>query len=207
MEPKTTSRIERKKEETQKKIITTAVNLFKQYGLEAVTMEQIADVADIAKGTLYNYYPSKEAIINAFLQLTFKERNEDRLAQLRGLADTRTRLMHLFSLLIEGVQAQKEVFEVYMVYRMKQVLSFRPVEEERSGLTLLLQEIITLGRQSRELRSDLPETLLEELAEFALIAAIKPLYLAHETFNPHQSIQQCVDIFMNGAKANNSTEK
>ena len=74
------------------RIIAGAVGLFNQYGFDSVTMEQIAETVDIAKGTLYNYYPSKEAIINAFIQHTFQERNDDRISQLRQLPDTRTRL-------------------------------------------------------------------------------------------------------------------
>lgn len=202
MRSKPESRIERKKEETQNKIITAAVGLFHQYGLEAVTMEQIADEADIAKGTLYHYFPFKEAILNAFLQRTFRERSDDRLSQLRGLPDTRSRLIRVFHILLEGVQSQKEIFEAFMVYRMKQVLSLRPVAEaEQSGLSLLFQEIIDLGRQNQELRAGLPDELIEDLFVFALIEAIKPFYLETENFDLDRSIEQCVDLFLNGVKA------
>jgi AcrR family transcriptional regulator len=201
MEQIPTSRIDRKKEDTQNKIIMVSVELFNQLGLETVTMEQIAETADIAKGTLYNYFSSKEAIINAYLQRTFQDRNEDHIAKLRLLPDTRSRLTHVFSVLIEGVQRQKQIFEAFMVYRMKRVLSFHPVEEgEQTGLTLLIHEIIRLGQQNHELRTDLPETLLEGLFEFALIEAIKPFYLQPEGFDQEQSIKQSVDIFLSGAK-------
>lgn len=202
MELKSDSRMERKKEETHNRIITAAVGLFNQRGLEAVTMEQIAEAADIAKGTLYNYFPAKEAIISAYLQRSFAERNDDRLSRLRQLPDTRARLTHVFRFLLEGVQAQKEVFEAFMVYRMKQVISFRPTPEgEQTGLTGLAREIISLGQQSGELRGDLPAKLLEELFEFALIETIKPFFLQPEDFDLEKSIANCVDLFINGAKA------
>jgi AcrR family transcriptional regulator len=195
------SRMDRKKEATQNKIISVAVRLFNQNGLEPVTMEQIAEAADIAKGTLYNYYPSKEAIINGYIQKTFRERNDERVKTFHQLADTRSRVTWIFGLLIEGVQAQKQIFEAFMVYRMKQVISFRPIEGEQSGLSLLIHEIIKLGQQNQELRSDVADDVLEGLFEFAIIAAIKPFYLDAEHFNPRRSIEQCVDVFMNGAKA------
>lgn len=201
MEIKSAGRVERKKEETHNRIINVAVDLFHQQGLDATTMEQIAEVADVAKGTLYHYFPSKEAIINAFLQRSFRERNGDRIAQLRALPDTRARLVHVFTLLVDGVRAQKEIFERYMVYRMKQVLSFRPEEGERSGLLALAQEIIRLGQAGGDLRSDLPEEMLEDLFEFALIEAFKPFYLKPETYDARASIERCVDLFINGAKA------
>jgi AcrR family transcriptional regulator len=194
-------RIDRKKEDTQNKIIAVAVSLFNLSGVESVTMEQIADAVDIAKGTLYNYFPSKEAIIDKYLQRTFQDRNEDRIARLRQLPDTRTRLTAVFSLLIEGVQRQKQIFEAFMVYRMKKVISFHPIDEgEQTGLSLLIHEIIKLGQQNMELRSDLPDTLLEGLFEFALIEAIKPLYLHPGKFDQDQSIKQSVDLFLRGAQ-------
>jgi AcrR family transcriptional regulator len=41
----------------------TAFELFESQGYDAVSMEQIADEADVAKATLYNYFPVKEALI------------------------------------------------------------------------------------------------------------------------------------------------
>lgn len=201
MNPQTSTRMERKKEETYNKIISTAVQLFHAQGLQAVTMEQIAAEADIAKGTLYNYFPSKEAIIAMFLQRRFQEYNPDRLAQLRQLPDTRARLTRVFGVLVEGVRAQKEIFEAFWIYRMKQVISFRPVEGERSGLYELVHEIIRLGQQGGDLRSDLPDDLLEGLFEFAFIEAVKPFFLEPERFDASQSIERSVDLFLNGAKA------
>jgi len=60
------------------------------------------------------------------------------LAQIRQLSDTRARLTYAFGLLIDGVQAQKEIFEAFWVYRMKLVISLRPIEAERSGLDALI---------------------------------------------------------------------
>jgi len=194
-------RMERKKEETANRIIDTAIALFDQYGLDAVTMEQIARVADVAKGTLYNYFPAKEAIIAAYMQRTFMQRNPQRLTDLRTLPDTRARLKAIFSVLIEGVRSKKEIFEAFMVYRMKQVISFQPDESKRSGLGRLSSEIVRMGLESGELRSDLPAECLEDLFDFALIEAIKPLYTRPETFDPQHSIDQSVDLFLNGAKA------
>ena len=201
MESKSTGRMDRKKALTQKKIIAAAVKLFNRHGLEAVSMEQIAEEVDIARGTLYNYFPSKELIVNAYLQETFRDRNEDRLAELQKLPDTRARLTWLLTVLVQGVQAQKQIFEAFMVYRMKQVISFRPPVDAPSGLSVLVREIIRLGQENHELRSDLPVEMLEELFEFVLIEAIKPGYLEPEAFDPHRSINQCVDLFINGAKA------
>lgn len=199
MEQKAQSRTERKKEETQKRIIATAIELFNKNGIDAVTMEQIAETVDIAKGTLYNYFGSKEELINAFIQHTFQDRNPDRIDQLRLQPDTRTRLQKVFAILVEGVKNQKEIFETFMVYRMKRVISFKPVDVEESGLSALIQAIIEMGQQSGELRTDLPEEYLAGLFEYSLIAAIRPLYIDPETYDQEKSVNQSVELFLHGA--------
>jgi len=61
------SRRERKKEEIRKRIVETAISLFARHGLANVTVDHIADVADIGKGTIYNYFETKEDIVVAYM--------------------------------------------------------------------------------------------------------------------------------------------
>ena len=75
-----------------------------------------------------------------------------------------------------------------------------PAESEKNRLSLLVHEVIALGQQSHELRSDLDEDLLAGLFEYALIAAIKPFYLQPEAYDQDKSIQQSIDLFLNGKK-------
>ena len=63
----TSSRRERKKQVIRSGIIDSAIELFSTRGIEAVTVEEIADHADIGKGTVYNYFQTKEDIVVAFI--------------------------------------------------------------------------------------------------------------------------------------------
>ena len=60
----TVGRRERKKEETKRKIFEAAVKLFTDKGFSATTVDEIAEAADVAKGTFFNYFPRKEAIVH-----------------------------------------------------------------------------------------------------------------------------------------------
>lgn len=57
------SRRARKLQKTIDQIGIAAWELFEARGFDAVTMEAIAEAADVAKGTLYKYFPVKEALI------------------------------------------------------------------------------------------------------------------------------------------------
>jgi AcrR family transcriptional regulator len=195
-----TNRSERKKEETKQKIISIAVNLFREHSFEATTMEQIAEEVDIAKGTLYNYFSSKEAILSEYVQRSFKEQQGGRVLDLRMLPDTRSRLTFILTKLIERVEAQQDIFEMYLAYRVREVVSLRPNPQEgvKSGFALLSREIIQLGQESGEVRSDLPSDMMADLFEFVFVEVAKRFYLEPDTFNARDAIEQGVSLFMNG---------
>lgn len=195
------SRMERKKEETKQKIIGIAMPLFIQHGVDAVTMEQIAEEADVAKGTLYNYFPVREAIIDEYIKRGFSERNLERVQRLRKLADTRTRMIEILSELMQGVQAQREIFEKYFVYRIQHMIALRQNESEQSGLYLLEAELIALGQENGEIRKDLPFDILTGLFEFVFVKVAQQFYKDPDKFKPRKVIEQCVDLFMDGVRA------
>lgn len=53
-------------EATPSLILRTALAFFRERGVEAVTMREIAKSADIALGAAYYYFPAKEAIVQAY---------------------------------------------------------------------------------------------------------------------------------------------
>lgn len=65
--PKPEGRRARKKRETRERILQVAAQMFAEHGFEAVTVESLADAADISKPTLFNYFPSKMAILQALV--------------------------------------------------------------------------------------------------------------------------------------------
>jgi AcrR family transcriptional regulator len=62
-----TSRRERKKDAARAQIIASAIELFSTHGFDAVTVDRIAEAADVGKGTVYNYFVAKEDIVVAFI--------------------------------------------------------------------------------------------------------------------------------------------
>ena len=61
------SRRERKKIAVRSLILSTAIDLFSRRGIDAVTIDEIAAAADVGKGTIYNYFATKEDIVVAFM--------------------------------------------------------------------------------------------------------------------------------------------
>lgn len=62
-------RKEREKEHRREEIVRAATKVFFERGLQSATMDEIAEVAEVSKGTLYLYYKSKEDLYLAVMNI------------------------------------------------------------------------------------------------------------------------------------------
>jgi len=63
-----TGRRERRRQETRERLFEAAVRLLSEREFEAVTVEAITEAADVGKGTFFNYFANKEAVISYFFE-------------------------------------------------------------------------------------------------------------------------------------------
>lgn len=54
---------ERKKVATMRRVQQTALELFDRHGYEAVTVEQVADAAEVSASSVYRYFSTKERLV------------------------------------------------------------------------------------------------------------------------------------------------
>src|SRR5258708_1402751 len=81
-----------KGEQTRRHIFETALVLFREKGFDATTMQQIAERADVVKSAAYYYFPSKEAIIQAYYETI--QADQERICEqvFRQKRDLQTRI-------------------------------------------------------------------------------------------------------------------
>lgn len=201
---KTITRTERKKGATKKRIISVAMDLFSKQGFEQTTVEQIAEEADIAKGTIYNHFPVKEAIICEHVQRIIREQGPEVLSQIRQLPDTRSRLITVLRKSMDwmNVNLNNDIYEKYFIYRMQTIVYSIKDQSLRSGVSGVLEEILELGKEAGEIRQDVSSVVLaghlETIASFTAIGWVtRP-----ECFAINEAIEMNVDIFLNGVKRN-----
>src|SRR5436305_4375016 len=70
-------RVERRKARTRAALLAAARALFASRGMEQTTIAEIAEQADVATGSFYNYFATKEQLLEALL--------EDELSRQRDL--------------------------------------------------------------------------------------------------------------------------
>jgi len=97
-----------KGEQTRLLIFNTALELFRENGFDATTMQEVAARAGIAKSAAYYYFPSKEAIIQAYYETIENQQEQlcaDFFAQTSDLKKRlHTAMLSKFSCLGKGTE-------------------------------------------------------------------------------------------------------
>ena len=68
--------MERKKNQTKKKIVSAAWRLFYEQGYENTTVDDIVELSGTSKGSFYHYFEGKDALLSS-LSILFDEKYEE----------------------------------------------------------------------------------------------------------------------------------
>ncbi len=169
------SRREDNKRVRRQRIFEAAMELFMRQGFEATTVEEIAMVADIAKGTFFNYFATKEAVLGHMAH----SQVERLRAALAARADFAVMSAHqqirtIYQALAAGIEGRSELIRVLAA----ETLLRSPALDEHQGLVranldVLLGEAVQRGQEKGELRGDIPASELgRHLRNIYFLAAL-----------------------------------
>jgi AcrR family transcriptional regulator len=156
-------RRERKKEETRRRITLAALELFHEKGFEATTVDEITERADVAKGTFFNYFPKKEAVLEA-LSEEWMERAEEHAVHHGDTASER--ILAVFGGVAEAYGQDRNLARMLVRVSMERMVCPEP-DESRVGLYQLVVGAIRDGQARGEFRLD-----LDPDAVFGVVASV-----------------------------------
>ena len=200
MEQTALKRTERKKEATRKKIISTAIELFNSQGYDQTTVEQIAEEADVARGTIFNHFPVKEAMILGYVHRGLNDVAPKIVKEVEKLPDTRAQLVALFRLANEWLEnnLNEDVTKRYMSYMNQTMLDTARNKELQSGYGEILKRIIGTGQVQGEIRRDIQAGTLANYLDWQ-ITLVMMGWLSHPGKSLLEMIEKMTDLFLNGA--------
>ena len=94
-------------------ILAAARSLLEQRGPEAMTMEEIAAAAGVAKGTVYLYFQSKDHLIQALIARVGENIIHDVEASLEAPGTPPEKLIRMVSVLLEYLNRGRLLFPIY----------------------------------------------------------------------------------------------
>lgn len=134
--------------EKYKKVLEAAEKLFNRFGIHKTAVDEIAKLARVAKGTIYNNFGSKEGLIRELLRAQVKKFEEKAQAQLKSLKDP---AMRLRAVLMERLH----------IFLNTPFLSDTMLNKENNDIKQVIKELDdrTKGMISAELDSSLAKTI------------------------------------------------
>lgn len=190
MEP---TRRARKRLDQLDQMAAAAWSLFEEHGFDAVTMEQIALAADVAKGTLYNHFSSKEALLAHHFHRQLAQdahRLRDDFAAQRGIA---AQLRFYLRASAGWMAGHRNYLPHYLRYRFVNLGS-----GERSGTDELLLAVFEHACAAGELRTGLPPVRLMSLFRFMTLSATMQWLLTPD-LDLAAEYERMLDVFLHGA--------
>ncbi len=196
------SQRQRRIERRRREIIAAAAQIFAQKGYANTTTKELADAADMAEGTLYNYFDGKREIllailnemcvpIDALLQNAQVPKTPEDFVRIveNGLGIFVAQLDFTRTLLTE-IWVDDVVLNDFVIQRLQHI-----------GETV--RDFIARGIEGGNFRPlDIETTTLMVLGTFLalifpIVRGIKPIPTAEER---HKMAQEAVDLLLNGLR-------
>lgn len=202
IETTSTTRKERRIAARKAQILDAAATVFSQKGYENATTKEIADVADVSEGTLYNYFQNKQQLligvahlyadeVLADIESIQVEHFEDMMAQLTANRFRRGRERRLFILFLHESRQNPDVHRYYVEEAIHRIID---VTEKR------IAALIEAGKM-RPINPIVAGRMI--CATIMGFAALFELGVSIPDSTPEQLGQEITSIFVNGLRNHN----
>ncbi|MBE5316549.1 MAG: TetR/AcrR family transcriptional regulator [Xanthomonadales bacterium] len=169
-----------KRERTAAHLSATAFRLFEAQGFDAVTMEQIAAEAGVAKATLYDHFPVKEALLAHRMREDIAAGMQERAAALAAHPTFESRMRYLLTESAQWNSARRAYLPAYLRYLTRQArygeggaspanAKAAPIDNGTRGI---LAAMFAAAQQSGEIDPRLDVAMLAASVEYLLFGAV-----------------------------------
>jgi AcrR family transcriptional regulator len=189
------------KSEHRRRLLESAAAEFAAKGLDGARVDQISLAADLAKGTIYNYFDSKQHIFREVVAEWARRVEEARV----DIPDDAPVAEQLRAVVEADLKVTSEM-EAFARTAFREVL--RPAAEDVSELLpdwdpvdVAVLEIMERGQQSGELRTDRSATELARVFITLVNGLLFEHWLPDSAVSSDDIPRLAIDYYLDGAKA------
>lgn len=190
---------ERQKERRRSEIYQAAIALFKECGFENTTATEIAKASGVSRGTFFNYYPYKEAVLLDYGS-SVVEQLEKEARQRLGAGQAPLKVLYdIWAMLADENTRERDLFPP-LAY---EVMNPNPERAQTAYRALRLSGVVELILQplyeAGDLRPDLSLARMSNLiADTYLLVALR--WSAYGTGRSlHEELKLSLDLLLTGA--------
>lgn len=190
------TRRERKKLETRHALLEAARTLFRDKGYDETTIEEITERADVAKGTFFNYFPSKEALLGE-LAVWQVEQVRAALDVSQGApASAVARIKLMMRLVHEQMAQDMRLARRALATRMSAPPP--PPHRAKHQLFGLLVELVREAQSCGEIRPDADVELISDLLHVVFFRRVVACHRDDGNRATAHDFEQAIDLWMDG---------
>ena len=105
---------EEKKQKTKQAIMDAAITLFSTNGFENTSIEELAKVAGVGKGTVYGYFQTKKEILHAFCEYELDQIHKELVKRANPKAPILDQMLTIYMTEFKYVTQNKEFGRIFM---------------------------------------------------------------------------------------------
>ncbi|PYS73553.1 MAG: TetR family transcriptional regulator [Acidobacteria bacterium] len=183
-------------------ILRAATRVFARNGYFNSKVADIARAADVADGTVYLYFKSKEEILHSIFDQNIADAIASGRKLIRALSDPREKLRRIAKLHLERLGADRDLAVVFQV----ELRGSTKFMEEFSAAGFaeyldLLCKILEEGQRSRVFRKDLNAKVVSKILFGALDEMATNWIISHRNYKLEPMADIVMDVFLNGVSA------
>ncbi len=181
------------KVQKRKDIALSCKKLFLSHHLSDVTISQIALIAGVGKGTIYEYFTNKEDIVFEIITILMEEGNMRKQAKLSKLDSTKEKIKVFFEFYyadehVELRTIYKEFISISLIQPCQKVIDFQTNchQNYHEWITQIMQEGVDKGEI-------IPESmnLINGIFEFG-----RGMYITHTITHTTENLEQEINGFI-----------
>ena len=185
----------------KQRIMQAAEQLFRTRRVHEITLDEIAQQADVGKGTIYLYFSDKEDLIFQAAVAGFEEMCGLLRPNAAEVGTFRERLLRTCDDIVAFFQGRRPLFRIILSEGERAMESGgaglrQRWRERRKTMTEAVAAVIAQGMASGEIRADVPAEILAEYLLGMLRTRSWELEGWPEAQRSHATV---VDLFLNGA--------
>ena len=191
----------RKKDIRKQQIIQAAIEVFSKSNFQNASISEIARKADIAEGTIYQYFKNKEDLFFSIPAQKTKEFCEELDLHLQGIHDAVSKIRKLIWYYLYFFKMHPDYARTLML-EMRVSKSF--IQSKTYGslkeFTDKVLEIIKEGQTEGIVRKDINQYLIRELMLGILEHRVTRWLLKEENYDLLENYSEVFDLIFNGIK-------
>ena len=188
------SRRERKKQETRQRLLETAWELFREKGYDHTTVAEITEAADVAKGTFFNYFSTREELVDQIALWRIDLLGSRVLGEGNAPQGAVGRIKLLLQAMVSEWSSEQSLMRHMFLARIG-----APIRHESAHrIGSLMHELVVQGQANGELRDDVDPGFVARLLMTCWFYHFTRWCHENGQFPEEDKLVRSVDVLMSG---------